>query len=81
MLMAAARVNLPSVFVYGGSILPGQLADGTAVTIQDVFEAVGAHALHDIDSADVVLTASDERSIALLVHHARRAAQFRPLLC
>ncbi len=45
MLMAAARLDLPSVFLYGGSILPGHLADGTAVTIQDVFEAVGACAL------------------------------------
>ncbi len=42
MLMAAARLDLPSVFLYGGSILPGQLADGTTVTIGDVFEAVGA---------------------------------------
>jgi dihydroxy-acid dehydratase len=42
MLMAAARMDLPAVFVYGGSILPGRLADGTTVTIQDVFEAVGA---------------------------------------
>jgi dihydroxy-acid dehydratase len=45
MLMAAARLDLPSVFLYGGSILPGRLADGTAVTIQDVFEGVGACAL------------------------------------
>jgi dihydroxy-acid dehydratase len=45
MLMAAARLDLPSVFLYGGSILPGHLDDGTAVTIQDVFEAVGACAL------------------------------------
>ena len=42
MLMAAARVDVPAVFVYGGSILPGHLADGTTVTIQDVFEGVGA---------------------------------------
>ncbi|MGB9378846.1 MAG: dihydroxy-acid dehydratase [Mycobacteriales bacterium] len=42
MLMAAARLDLPAVFVYGGSILPGRLADGTTVTIQDVFEGVGA---------------------------------------
>jgi dihydroxy-acid dehydratase len=48
MLMAAARLDLPSVFLYGGSILPGHLADGTAVTIQDVFEAVGACALGKI---------------------------------
>jgi len=42
MLMAAARLDLPAVFVYGGSILPGRLKDGTTVTIQDVFEGVGA---------------------------------------
>ena len=39
--MAAARLNLPSVVLYGGSIMPGKLGD-KAVTIQDVFEAVGA---------------------------------------
>ncbi len=43
MLMAAARLNLPSVFVYGGSILPGNL-NGEALDIVSVFEAVGAHA-------------------------------------
>ena len=48
MMMAAARLDLPSVFLYGGSILPGHLEDGTAVTIQDVFEAVGACALGKI---------------------------------
>jgi len=42
MLMAAARIDVSAVFVYGGSILPGQLADGTTVTIQDVFQGVGA---------------------------------------
>ena len=42
MLMACARVNLPAVFVYGGTILPGQY-DGRDITIQDVFEAVGAN--------------------------------------
>ena len=39
--MAAARLNLPSVILYGGSILPGKRG-GQAVTIQDVFEGVGA---------------------------------------
>ena len=43
MLMAAARLNLPTVFVYGGTILPGQW-QGEDVTIQDVFECVGKHA-------------------------------------
>jgi dihydroxy-acid dehydratase len=41
MLMAAARLNLPSVFVYGGSILPGHYK-GQALDVVSVFEAVGA---------------------------------------
>jgi dihydroxy-acid dehydratase len=48
MLMAAARLDLPSVFLYGGSILPGDL-DGEALDIVSVFEAVGAHAAGTID--------------------------------
>src|SRR5579862_4275225 len=44
MLMAAARVNLPSVFLYGGSILPGKGPRGEALDIVSVFEAVGARA-------------------------------------
>ena len=51
MLMAAARLDLSSVFLYGGSILPGHLADGTAVTIGDVFEQAGARARGIIDDA------------------------------
>ena len=51
MLMAAARLDLASVFLYGGSIRPGHLPDGTAVTIGDVFEAVGARARGLIDDA------------------------------
>ena len=42
MLMAAARLDLPAVFLYGGSILPGHLPDGTALDVVSVFEAVGA---------------------------------------
>ena len=42
-MMAIARLNIPAVFVYGGSILPGQW-NGNDVNIQDVFEAVGAYA-------------------------------------
>jgi dihydroxy-acid dehydratase len=41
-LMAMARLNLPSVFVYGGTIRPGQF-QGRDVTVQDVYEAVGAY--------------------------------------
>ena len=40
MMMAMVRLNVPSVFLYGGSILPGRL-NGKDVTVQDVFEAVG----------------------------------------
>ena len=42
-MMAMARLDVPSVFMYGGSILPGRFK-GRDVTVQDVFEAVGAHA-------------------------------------
>lgn len=52
MLMAAARLDLPSVFVYGGSILPGRMAD-QALDIVSVFEAVGAHAAGTIDDAEL----------------------------
>jgi dihydroxy-acid dehydratase len=41
-VMAMARLNIPSVFVYGGTIMPGRFQDRD-VNIQDVFEAVGAH--------------------------------------
>ncbi|MEM3207110.1 MAG: dihydroxy-acid dehydratase, partial [Halobacteria archaeon] len=41
-IMAMARTNLPSAFVYGGTIMPGKV-DGRDCTIQDVFEAVGAY--------------------------------------
>ncbi len=43
MLMAAIRTDLPSVFLYGGSILPGQ-HEGRDVTVQHVFEGVGTYA-------------------------------------
>src|SRR4051812_10834290 len=42
-IMALARLNIPGIVLYGGSIAPGQF-HGHEVTIQDVFEAVGAHA-------------------------------------
>jgi dihydroxy-acid dehydratase len=44
MLMAAARLDVPSVFLYGGTIMPGEL-DGVALDITSVFEAVGANAV------------------------------------
>ena len=52
MLMAAARLDVASVFVYNGSILPGRLGDKD-ITIQDVFEAVGACALGKITEAEL----------------------------
>ncbi len=42
-MMAIARLNVPSIFIYGGTIMPGQYL-GNDVNIQDVFEAVGAYA-------------------------------------
>jgi dihydroxy-acid dehydratase len=52
MVMAAVRLDLASVFLYGGSILPGHHA-GRDVTIQDVFEAVGARARGQIDDDEL----------------------------
>jgi dihydroxy-acid dehydratase len=54
MLMAAARVNLPSVFLYGGSILPGRVGD-KALDVVSVFEAVGAHAVHALTDEELRL--------------------------
>ena len=48
--IAAARLDLPCVILYGGSIMPGRLGD-KAITIQDVFEAVGAHGAGTLDDA------------------------------
>ena len=50
--MAMARLNIPSVFVYGGSIMPGRW-QGKDVTIQDVFEAVGAHAAGNLSEDEL----------------------------
>ncbi len=52
MLMAAARINVPSVFLYGGSILPGRLGD-QALDIVSVFEAVGACAAGTITETEL----------------------------
>ncbi len=52
-LMGAARLNIPSVFVYGGTILPGRYR-GKDVNIQDVFEAVGAYSKGRISEDDLV---------------------------
>ena len=48
MMMAMLRLNVPSVFLYGGSILPGS-HKGRQITVQEVFEAVGSHAAGRMD--------------------------------
>jgi len=53
MLMAMARMDLPSVYLYGGTILPGTYR-GRDITIQDVFEAVGAHAKGQVSDAELL---------------------------
>jgi dihydroxy-acid dehydratase len=55
MLMAAARVNLPAVFLYGGSILPGKGPRGEALDITSVFEAVGARAAGTLSDEELSL--------------------------
>jgi len=52
MMMAIARLNLPSVFLYGGSKLPGHL-NGVVLDIVSVFEAVGAFAAGNIDASEL----------------------------
>ncbi|HET6235691.1 MAG TPA: dihydroxy-acid dehydratase [Acetobacteraceae bacterium] len=52
MMMAMLRLNVPSVFMYGGSILPGKFK-GEDVTVVDVFEAVGQHAAGKMSAEDL----------------------------
>jgi dihydroxy-acid dehydratase len=52
MMMAMCRLNVPSIFIYGGSILPGTFK-GKPVTIQDVYEAVGKHSIDAMSDADL----------------------------
>jgi dihydroxy-acid dehydratase len=52
MMMAMLRLNVPSVFMYGGSILPGKF-QGRDVTVVDIFEAVGRHATGAMSDEDL----------------------------
>jgi dihydroxy-acid dehydratase len=52
MLMACARLNVPAAFLYGGTILPGHF-QGRDVTVQDVFEAIGANAAGTMSDEDL----------------------------
>ena len=53
MMMAMVRLNVPSIFIYGGSILPGSYK-GRQITVQDVFEAVGQHSVGSISDEDLL---------------------------
>src|SRR5437870_10317367 len=55
-VMALARMDIPGLMVYGGSIMPGQFK-GKDVTIGDVFEAVGKHAVGQVSDADLLALA------------------------
>src|SRR5216684_4267181 len=52
MMMAMCRLNVPSIYIYGGSILPGTFK-GRPVTVQDVYEAVGKHSIGEMPDADL----------------------------
>ena len=52
MMMAMVRLNVPAIFIYGGSILPGTFK-GQPVTVQDLFEAVGKHSVGDMSDEDL----------------------------
>ena len=52
-VMAMARLNVPSIFVYGGSILPGTGPDGADIDIVSIFEAVGRHQAGRLDARSV----------------------------
>jgi dihydroxy-acid dehydratase len=53
MMMAMVRLNVPSVFIYGGSILPGTWR-GRQITVQDVFEAVGQHSIGALSDEELM---------------------------
>ncbi|TGQ69324.1 dihydroxy-acid dehydratase [Mesorhizobium sp. M00.F.Ca.ET.186.01.1.1] len=53
MMMAMVRLNVPSIFIYGGSILPGSYR-GRQITVQDVFEAVGQHSVGSISDTELL---------------------------
>jgi dihydroxy-acid dehydratase len=52
MMMAMCRLNVPAIYIYGGSILPGKFK-GKDVTVQDVYEAVGRHSVGQMSDEDL----------------------------
>ena len=71
MMMAMCRLNVPSIYIYGGSILPGTFK-GQPVTIQDVYEAVGKHSVGAMSDDDF------ETSSRMPVRRPARAARNSP---
>jgi len=70
MLMAAARINLPSVFLYGGSILP--TAGRPCLDVVSVFEAVGAHAVDALTDEELSLIEHNACPPRLVRRHVHR---------
>ena len=54
LLMAAARINIPTIFVSGGPMLAGRLNDGSRTSLSSMFEAVGAHYAGKLDDAGLL---------------------------
>ena len=81
MMMAMCRLNVPSIFIYGGSILPGTFK-GRPVTIQDVYEAVGKHSIGAMSDADqgIVGMAAHRQFDGIGDHLARRQRGLHPLV-
>ena len=84
MMMAMVRLNVPSIFIYGGSILPGTYR-GRQITVQDVFEAVGQHSVGTIDDAELLEIEQVGLSVGRLLrrpvhrqHHGDRRRGDRP---
>ena len=78
-MMAMLRLNVPSAFIYGGSILPGRW-HGREVTIGDVFEGVGAHAagkLSDEELRELECVACPSRGLRRPLHRQHDGLRFR----
>ena len=68
-MIAIARMNIPALFVYGGTIKPGHF-DGRDLTIVSVFEAVGEFSAKKIDAAELLEVEPPPRAPAVVdVHH------------
>ena len=80
MMMAMCRLNVPAIFIYGGSILPGTFK-GKPVTVQDVFEAVGKHSVGEMSDADLDDARADRlpfgRRLRRAIHRQHHGDRFR----